>query len=147
MRHRHALQAQQVVKNLCNGCLDDQATLLLMLHEHPERWRAPTFLERRFMLQGYWEDFVSAMPAAPRPGATLLRPVFGRDRVPLSLHFAGCQLCSGKLEDRARVERCWKAARATIRYAEDQTLAPLGVAHPADGRENVSDAPLTQIRK
>ena len=142
VRHRHALEAQQVVKNLCVGCIDDQATLLVMMKQHPERWRAPTFLERRFMLQGYWEDYAGAMPTS---GAALRRPVFGRERVPLSLHFAGCQLCPGKLADASRVERCWRAARATIRYAEDQSLAALGLAHPADGRENATDAPLRPL--
>ena len=53
--------------------------------------------------------------------------------------------CSGKLADASRVERCWRAARATIRYAEDQSLAPLGLAHPADGRENATDAPLRPL--
>ena len=41
-RHRHALAAQRVVRNLCAGCLDDQAALLQLLHDEPARWRAQT---------------------------------------------------------------------------------------------------------
>ena len=137
VRHRHALEAQQVVKNLCVGCIDDQATLLVMMKQHPERWRAHLFgapLHAAGVLGGLRRRDADL-------GRGAARPVFGRERVPLSLHFAGCQLCSGKLADASRVERCWRAARATIRYAEDQSLAALGLAHPADGRENATDAP------
>ena len=45
-RRRKALEAQAAgVRNLCVGCLDDQAVLLLLLREGPERWRAATLLE------------------------------------------------------------------------------------------------------
>lgn len=50
-RRRRALAAQKVLKNLCDGCLDDQAALLLLLHQNASQWSSPTHLERRFLLQ------------------------------------------------------------------------------------------------
>lgn len=143
-RRRHALAAQEYVANLCNGCLDDQAVLLEMLHREPARWAVHTALERRYLLQGHWEDFASAMPAeheavprvAPptplrRPGAPWLPPlrqrVFGLGSVPLAVHFAGCQLCSGKAPDKAGP--CWPVFRRVLRFAEAQTLRTLGLRH------------------
>ena len=156
-RRRHALQAQTVVKNLCVGCLDDQAVLLTLLHENRTRWGARTLLERRYLLQGYWEDFAPHLPtphlppsstlftdvshrehlpprtllkwwpltsarlaSLMRPLPPLRRPVFGSSRVPLSVHFAGCQLCSGK-GDATRMDRCWSLFKATVTFAEEQS--------------------------
>ena len=63
------------MRNLCVGCLDDQAVLLTLLHGQAERWRAATHFERRFAIQGYWEDYVGALPraalAAPADGAAV----------------------------------------------------------------------------
>ena len=50
--------------------------------------------------------------------------------------------CARERESRRKI---LKKARATIRYAEDQSLAALGLAHPADGRENATDAPLRPL--
>eukprot|EP00964_Phaeocystis_antarctica_P061111 scaffold36478_cov60-Phaeocystis_antarctica.AAC.2 len=176
-RRKHALQAQAVVRNLCVGCLDDQAVLLTLLHGQAEssRWRAATHFERRFAIQGYWEDYVGALPraaltapaddvaspiaaadATARPGAAgassaaervgppvpwLSRQVLGRWRVPFSIHFAGCQLCSGKA-DAERAARCWPAFRETARFAEDQATRPWGLVHAPEDRGGASDAPL-----
>ena len=172
-----------MVRNLCVGCLDDQAVLLTLLHGQAERWRAATYFERRFAIQGYWEDYAGALPrgalqatpadgaaiplaaagAAARQGAAgapaaaagavvaaeragppaprLRRQVLGRWRVPFSIHFAGCQLCSGKA-DAERAARCWPAFRETVRFAEDQTTRPWGLAHAPEDRGGASDAPL-----
>ena len=146
-----------------------------LLHQ-ADRWRAATHFERRFSIQGYWEDYVGALPNASPvapidstvgPGAAvgttvrrgadaaaaaaveqvsppaprLSRPVFGRWRVPFSLHFAGCQLCSGKA-DAARMARCWPAFRETVRFAEDQVTRLLGLVHSPEDHGGASDAPL-----
>ena len=60
--------------------------------------------------------------------------------MPLSVHFAGCQLCSGKAADKA--SRCWPAFRRTLRFAEDQYLRPLGLSHPPRNRSAQEAAPL-----
>ena len=85
------------------------------------------------------------MHGAPLGGEPrLLRQVFGRWRVPFSIHFAGCQLCSGKA-DAARAARCWPAFRETLRFAEDQAMRPWGLAHGPSDRGGASDAPLQQL--
>ncbi|KAL1524579.1 hypothetical protein AB1Y20_019469 [Prymnesium parvum] len=171
-RRRHALDAQKVVKNLCVGCIDDQAALLMLLHHEPTRWRGATSLERRFMLQGYWEDFNGALPLSvtSRPPAVsttrhgdeatvvftplrladvpmlppLRRAVFGHLNVPFAIHFAGCQLCSGKA-DVERTIQCWHSFRRTLRFAEDQSLLAIGLQHALPNRSEVYDMPLQPI--
>eukprot|EP00308_Calcidiscus_leptoporus_P023284 CAMPEP_0119376748 /NCGR_PEP_ID=MMETSP1334-20130426/41097_1 /TAXON_ID=127549 /ORGANISM="Calcidiscus leptoporus, Strain RCC1130" /LENGTH=160 /DNA_ID=CAMNT_0007395409 /DNA_START=247 /DNA_END=726 /DNA_ORIENTATION=+ len=64
-RQGHAHSVQQFVRNLCFGCFDDQAALIALLHKQPSRWQQATLLERRFPLQGYWEDYATAMPDVP----------------------------------------------------------------------------------
>ena len=182
-RRRHAVEIQRYVKNLCVGCIDDQATLLELLHREPSVWRTHAVLERRFPLQGHWEDYAAAVPetafaaaaahaklvagAASGGGdrggdgggggdrgggapplrqlsAPAIRPltqrVHGSARVPLSIHFAGCQLCSGKAPEIS--ERCWPVFRRTIRFAEDQALLPLGVRHARANRSAAESLPL-----
>ena len=69
--------------------------------------------------QVYWGDAARALPlqmsileskgtmplqslnAARLP--PLRQPIFGSWRVPLAVHFAGCQLCSGKVSARAEL--------------------------------------------
>lgn len=137
VRRRSALAAQAFVRNLCVGCLDDQAALLVLLREQPDRWRPHTLLERRFPLQSYWADVEGALPAQPPPErnasrpsgrrtpgwpseARMLRAVHGSWRVPFAVHFAGCQLCSGKLADLNRSGRCAHALERTLAYTEQE---------------------------
>lgn len=149
-RHKHALAAQRVVRNLCANCLDDQAVLLQLLHDEPQRWRRQTLFERRFTIQGYWEDYVGALPPSAAAGgggappASLLREVFGRRQLPFSIHYAGCQLCSAKA-DAAKARRCWPAYREAVRFAEDQALRPLGLMHAPANRSASDDAPLRSL--
>ena len=159
-RRAHALQVQEHVANLCVGCIDDQATLLELLQTEPHRWATHTVLERRYLLQGHWEDFADAMPLAMPPhldaplatplrrvGAAALPPlrrsVFGLSSVPLSVHFAGCQLCSGKSPETAA--RCWPAFRRTVRFAEEQSMRPLGLRHARANRSAADDLPLEPL--
>lgn len=157
-RRRRGVEIQSSVKNLCVGCIDDQAVLLEMLHKEGARWAAHTLLERRFALQGHWEDFADAIPDEPGGGgaassavaapplrqprapplAPLRKRVFGSVRVPLAVHFAGCQLCSGTAPEKA--PRCWPAFRRVLRFAEDVALRPLGVRH--DPSSNASLLPV-----
>ena len=143
IRRRRAKEIQASVANLCVGCIDDQAVLLELLRNEPSRWAAYTFLERRFALQGHWEDYEDALPDAAslllpaaeavatplrRVGAPPLPPlrkrVFASLRVPLAVHFAGCQLCSGKGPPE-RTPRCWKAITQALQFAQ-------AIAHDAN---------------
>ena len=137
-RRKHALAIQQNVANLCVGCIDDQAVLLEALQTEPSRWAKHTSLERRYLLQAFWEDFEDALPEAVAAAATTTRTpvavplrrlgapplpqlrhkVYGLATVPLAVHFAGCQLCSGKAPEKS--ERCWPAFRRALRLAEGQ---------------------------
>lgn len=169
-RRRRALDVQRSVSNLCVGCIDDQAVLLEMLRNEPDRWAPYAHLERRFPLQGFFEDYAGALPDVPfvednerskqppasshvplraptaHPLAPLRRRVFGSWRVPLSVHFAGCQLCSGKGPPE-KTPRCWAELRRTIRFAEDQAMRPLGLRHQTgtQNRSADSDGPLQQM--
>ena len=181
-RARRALEIQEHVANLCVGCIDDQAVLLELLHRGDDgpRWRAHTVLERRYLLQGYWEEYVDQLPAQPQdprqenaasplvagaesatgtgrppaplplrqahalPLASLRRRVHGSLRVPLSIHFAGCQLCSGKAAAE-RTVRCWPAFRRTLRFAEDQALQPLRLRHGRLNRSAEFDMALESV--
>ena len=64
-RRRRALDVQKSVSNLCVGCIDDQAVLLEMLRNEPDRWASYAHLERRFPLQGFFEDYAGALRDAP----------------------------------------------------------------------------------
>ena len=77
--------------------------------------------------------------APPLP--PLRKSVFGRQHVPFTIHFAGCQLCSGKAEPE-RARRCWPAFRRAVRFAEDQTLKPMGLQHALRNRSEPLDLPL-----
>eukprot|EP00967_Tisochrysis_lutea_P033640 scaffold40062_cov42-Tisochrysis_lutea.AAC.2 len=142
VKRKNALEAQESVRNLCYGCFDDQAALLVLLREQPERWRPHIQLERRFHIQSYWEDIEGAFPRQAKsvtsstkwparriPGwpseARLLRPVHGHWPVPFAVHFAGCQLCSGKLTDADRLRRCVRTFESVARYA--QSTKPMTV--------------------
>ena len=118
-----------------------------------------TLFERRFTIQGYWEDYIGALPpsaGAAGGGATatagrddapppsLRREVFGRRQLPFSIHYAGCQLCSAKA-DAAKAQRCWPAYREAVRFAEDQALRPLGLMHAPANRTASDDAPLRPL--
>lgn len=161
-RHRRALEIQQTVQNLCVGCIDDQAVLLDLLHREPDRWRSRTLLERRFLLQGFWEEYAERLAETPQAAPTakgdaaplrlvgaaalppLLQRVHGSTRTPLSVHFAGCQLCSGKAVEKAA--RCWPAFRRALRFAEDQALRPLGLQHAAHNRTAPHDEALVSMQ-
>lgn len=162
--------------------------LLELLHTEPTRWGAHATLERRYLLQGYWEDWAEAMPlrtmplvmsrvgadtaaaASPRAGSLeggagggggavptplrrvgaaplppLQQKVFGMSSVPLAVHFAGCQLCSGKAPPE-RERACWPAFRRVVRFAEEQTLATWGVRHGrATNRSAADEAALEAL--
>lgn len=110
---------------------------------------------------GYWEDYEDALPAtaafsvATQTQATfvplrligstplprLKKAVFGGHHVPFAIHFAGCQLCSGKT-DVERSIRCWRNLRQAIRFAEDQTLMQIGLRHSIENRSASRDLPL-----
>lgn len=175
VRRRHALALQSRMSNLCVGCIDDQAVLLSLLVEEPQRWSTPfTVLERRYLLQAHWEDISDMLPGAMPFTATedaatnadvslplplplrdpladvvvplLQRPFFGHVRVPLAVHFAGCQLCSGKASPE-RVAKCWPSFRRVLRFAEEQTLRPLGKRHSPWNRSAPGSAPLLDLQE
>ena len=160
-RRRHALEVQAAVDNLCVGCIDDQAVLLELLHTEPARWARHVHLERRYLMQGHWEDFQRAMPddmdglprhAPPTPLRRLGSPmlpslrhkVWGLADVPLAVHFSGCQLCSGKAPDKAAP--CWPVFRRVVRFAEAQALRALGVHHArGSNRSALNDTALEPL--
>ena len=119
------------------------------------------------MLQAHWEDVLDALPTpttapvapvtAPttrawhplraigtEPPTSLRRPFHGMRHVPLAVHFAGCQLCSGKASAE-RAAKCWPAFRQAVRYAEELALRPLGLRHATDNRSASDDAPLLRL--
>jgi hypothetical protein len=69
--------------------------------------------------------------------------IWGSDRVPFVMHFAGCQLCSGRTDAHyADWGQCRDAMAQALNHVEDWALAQLGLRHanltsldvvPADG--------------
>jgi hypothetical protein len=70
----------------------------------------------------------SNLPSLSHPGAQRIpgwpseaqmrRAVHGSWCVPFAVHFAGCQLCSGKLTDVNRSARCARAIKKVLAYTE-----------------------------
>ena len=82
-------------------------------------------------------------PNAAEGSPLLTRAFYGVPRVPLAVHFAGCQLCSGKAPERA--SKCWPAFRRTVRFAEEQTFRAWGLRHSPHNRSAPLDAPLLPL--
>jgi hypothetical protein len=67
----------------------DQGGLVHLLHSDPEAWRAHTRLEQAFTMNGHWPDYVGQFQLGlPR----LRAPVWGSDRLPVIVHYSGCQV-------------------------------------------------------
>ena len=73
----------------------------------------------------------------------LRRAFYGYTRVPLAVHFAGCQLCKVDAATE-RAAKCWPSFRRTLRFAEEQVLQPLGLRHPPHNRSAMGSAPLIE---
>ncbi len=110
-----------------DGVVSDQSTIVYMLYTEPEQWRAQTLLEKRFALNGHWQQYYGRLV----PGTLQLSSaIWGTDRVPFVMHFAGCQLCSGKTDAHyANWDECRDAMAQALNYAEDWALAQLGLRH------------------
>ena len=110
-----------------DGVVSDQSTIVYMLYTEPERWRAQTLLEKRFALNGHWQQYYGRLV----PGSLQLSSaIWGTDRVPFVMHFAGCQLCSGRTDAHyANWDECRDAMAQALNHAEDWALAQLGLRH------------------
>jgi len=146
-----ALQ-RTVMKGMCDreeDCVvSDQSTIVYLLYTQPELWRAQTLLEKRFALNGHWQQYYGRLV----PGSLQLSSsIWGTDRVPFVMHFAGCQLCSGKTDSHyANWDECRDAMAQSLNHAEDWALAQLGLRHvnltdlqvvKADGPPTYPDPP------
>ena len=132
-----------------DGVVSDQSTIVYLLYTQPERWRAQTLLEKRFALNGHWQQYYGRLV----PGSLQLSSgIWGTDRVPFITHFAGCQLCSGRTDAHyANRDECLDAMAQSLNYAEDWALAQLGLRHSnltslevvkSTGRPTYPDPPL-----
>ena len=110
-----------------SGVVSDQSTIVYLLYTPPALWRAQTLLEKRFALNGHWQQYYGRLV----PGSLQLSSaIWGTDRVPFIMHFAGCQLCSGRTDAHyANRDECLDAMAQSLNYAEDWTLAQLGLRH------------------
>ena len=110
-----------------DGVVSDQSTIVYLLYTQPELWRAQTLLEKRFALNGHWQQYYGRLV----PGSLQLSSaIWGTDRVPFIMHFAGCQLCSGRTDAHyANRDECLDAMAQSLNYAEDWALAQLGLRH------------------
>jgi hypothetical protein len=119
-----------------------------LLSTQPELWREQTVLEKRFALNGHWQEYYGRLV----PGSLQLStPIWGSDRVPFVMHFAGCQLCSGRTDAHyANWDECRDAMAQALNHVEDWALAQLGIRHvnltsldviPADGPPSYPEAP------
>ena len=139
--------------------VSDQSTIVYLLYTQPELWRAQTLLEKRYALNGcaggaceswgcsragiasplllgadalararrHWQEYYGRLV----PGSLQLSSsIWGSDRVPFVMHFAGCQLCSGKTDAHyANWDECRDAMAQALNHVEDWGLSKLGLRH------------------
>lgn len=71
----------------------DQGGLVHLLHSEPGTWRPHTRLEKGFTMNGHWPDYVGQFELGqPR----LRTPVWGTNRLPVIVHYSGCQVRTGQ---------------------------------------------------
>lgn len=75
----------------------------------------------------HWQEYYGRL----EPGSLKLSTrIWGSDRVPFVMHFAGCQLCSGRTDSHfADADECRDALAQALNHAEDWALAQLGLRH------------------
>ena len=120
-----------VLKGMCDRAYDcvvsDQSTIVYLLNTQPELWRRQTLLEKRFTLNGHWSEFAGHLVSG---SLKLQDSIWASDRVPFVMHFAGCQLCSGRTDSHyADWNQCRDAMSEALNHAEDWSLAKLGLKH------------------
>jgi len=125
-----ALQGN-VLKGMCDRAYDcvvsDQSTIVYMLSQEPDKWRNQTLLEKRFTLNGHWAEYYGHLQSG---SLKLKDSIWRSDRVPFIMHFAGCQLCSGRTDAHyANRDDCRDAMAQALTHAEDWSLSKLGLRH------------------
>jgi len=139
---------RQVIKGFCDRAYDcvasDQSTIVYLLHTQAELWRKETLFEKRcargcagrrrgpltrrsFTMNGHWQEYAGHLVSG---SLRLQDSIWSSDRVPFVMHFAGCQLCSGKTDAHyANWDACRVALGEALSHVEDYSLAKLGLHH------------------
>ncbi len=120
-----------LLKGMCDRAYDcvvsDQSTIVYLLYTQPELWRNQTLLEKRFTLNGHWAEYAGHLVSG---SLKLKDSIWSSDRVPFVMHFAGCQLCSGKTDAHyADWGQCRDALAQALNHVEDWSLSKLGLRH------------------
>ena len=120
-----------VLKGMCDRAYDcvvsDQSTIVYLLSQEPDKWRNQTLLEKRFALNGHWQQYAGHLVSG---SLKLKDSIWRSDRVPYIMHFAGCQLCSGLTDAHyANWDACRDAMGEALNHVEDWALSKLGLRH------------------
>ena len=120
-----------VLKGMCDRKYDcrvsDQSTIVYLLYSEPDQWRNQTLLEKRFTLNGHWQEYAGHLVSG---SLQLKDSIWRSDRVPFVMHFAGCQLCSGLTDKHyADWDACKEAMGQALNHVEDWALSKLGLRH------------------
>ena len=75
----------------------------------------------------HWQEYYGRLVSG---SLKLSTDIWGSDRVPFIMHFAGCQLCSGRTDAHyADWGQCRDAMAQALNHVEDWALAKLGLKH------------------
>ena len=109
--------------------VSDQSTIVYLLHTQPERWRKQTLFEKRFTMNGHWNEYAGHLVSG---SLKLQDSIWSSDRMPFVIHYSGCQLCSGRTDAHyANATACIVAMSEALTHSEDWSLAQLGLHHRA----------------
>ena len=85
------------------------------------KWKDRVLLERNFTMNGNWMDYAGKWI---RGSKRLAQSVWGNDRVPFVVQYAGCQMCRGHSENGTwhdqGVKKCHNAFLEAYTFSDDQ---------------------------
>ncbi|KAL9663050.1 hypothetical protein QQ045_027887 [Rhodiola kirilowii] len=148
---------QQVIKDKTHPESDDQSALLYLMLEARVKWSDKIFLEQELSFQSHWVGVIDQLSnftkaqleedkrsGGPRRHAEVTRSfraeTRGRNRLPIMIHFAGCQPCSGSHNPLYMAESCWDGMKRALTFADNQVLRNFGLVHL-----NISDSAVSPI--
>uniref|UniRef100_A0A7N0T524 Uncharacterized protein n=1 Tax=Kalanchoe fedtschenkoi TaxID=63787 RepID=A0A7N0T524_KALFE len=135
---------QSVIKDKLHPDSDDQSALLYLMLEERAKWGDKIFLEQEVSFQSHWVGVTNRLSNFSRAQLEEDRKSGGRkrnaekvtrgygaqtDRLPIMIHFAGCQPCSGKHNPAYGAESCWEGMNQALAFADNQVLRNFGLAH------------------
>ena len=126
-----ALATPSIRRQIGNkGRIAEQGALTWVLHSQSAKWKDRVQLERNFTMNGNWMDYAGKWVKGQK---TLVAPVWGNDKIPFVVQYAGCQMCRGHSENGSwhdqGVRKCHSAFLEAYTFGDDQVLSSIGLRH------------------